>query len=166
MVVQSGVTSLGYWPANPAVKSDLPYQVNGAPVWRKFRISYNNPGLVGVASLTGNVDLPGWPPGTLIHGAFVRCGVAFNGGGTGSCTVSVGTPVSATAYVSATSVFSGAPLTVVGATQVPGTFLLVATPISNGTLRAQFVTTTQNVSQLTQGWLDLYALCSVVDIAS
>jgi hypothetical protein len=167
MAIQTTVTGLGAWPADPAVKSDRPYSVNGPPTWRRFRISYNSPGLVGVASLTGNVDLNNWPPGSLVHGAFVRCGQAFNGGGTGSCTVSVGTLVSPTVYVAATSVFSGAPLTIAGVANIaPGTFLLVATPISPATLRAQFVTTTQNVSTLTQGWLDLFVLASVAEIAS
>lgn len=145
-------------------KRDMPFDANEAPKWWQTRVSYNSPGLVGVAATTGNVDFKGIPEGSIIHGAFFRLITEFSGGSVSAITASIGSTGSPAAYATAANVFTGAgaPLTKAGVSLAPGTFL--ATPTGTGTLRVQFLSTSDNVGSLTAGQLDVYVLISTVEM--
>lgn len=107
------------------------------------------------AATTGNLDLTGFPGGMLIEGAFVFRITPFTGGGAGSATISVGSTGDAVKYVAATTVFTGSGTSIVGLTQVPGTFINSTTPTAAGTVRIALVADV-NTNLLTFGKADVY----------
>lgn len=115
------------------------------------------------AATTGNKDVTGFPGGLAIEGAFFWLITNFTGGGAGSATLSAGTTGSATAYVAATSVFTGARKAVVGVTIVPGTFLDATTPTGAGTIRFALVSDV-NTNLLTAGTVDVYVRLRAVSL--
>lgn len=120
--------------------------------------------MFSAAATTVNLDVQladpwtKFPGGIIIKGAWFVCVENWTGGSVSAATLSAGTTASATAYIAAGSVFSGTnPRAIVGATQVPGTYLgLAATPLASGTVRVQLVTTTANANALTAGKTDFF----------
>jgi hypothetical protein len=108
------------------------------------------------AATTGNLDIAGFPAGMVIKGAYAWLIANFTGGAVGSATLSIGTTGAATAYMAATSVFTGARKQLVGLTQVPGLFLNATTPTAAGTVRFALVTTVANTNALTAGAVDVF----------
>ena len=147
---------------NPKNYGDAPVQDQATMLFRK-RVYFSD---FSAAATTVNLDTqPGqtvwtqFPAGLEILGAYVSSVTNFTGGAVATATISVGTTASATAYVAATTVFSGSPKVIVGATLVPGTFLTGAGsyPYSgNATVRVQLVVTGANTSALTAGKADIY----------
>jgi hypothetical protein len=118
------------------------------------RVSFKD---FAAASTTTNLDLTGFPGSLLVEGGFISVVQLFSGGGAGSATLSVGTTVSATAFVTASNVFTGATNKIyVGAAIAPGTMLTAATDATGpGTLRIQLASNV-NTNLLTFGKADIY----------
>lgn len=133
---------------------------NSILFWK--RVSFKD---FAAASTTTNLDLTGFPGSLVVEGGFLSLVQVFAGGGAGSATLSMGTTVSATAYVTASNVFTGATNKIyVGATIVPGTMLTAATDATGpGTLRIQLVSNV-NTNLLTTGKADLYLRMRAVSI--
>jgi hypothetical protein len=125
------------------------------------------------SATTGNLDLL-VQPGIVFDEVFFILRKNFTGGAVSAATISAGTTASPTIYVLATSVFTGAsaPIGVSNAQKgsaytSPSTpFANPASPWASGTLRVQLVTTTANISALTQGWLELFVRGHLVSVRS
>lgn len=104
-----------------------------------------------------------FPAGIEIEGAGISLVENFAGGGAGAATLSVGTTSSATAYVAATSVFTGAYKRIVGAAIVPFTFLAGTGAPAVGTVRVQLITDV-NANLLTTGKADIYLKLRAVSV--
>jgi hypothetical protein len=105
------------------------------------------------------VDITNFRAAAIIEGAFLLLEQNFAGGGAGSATFSAGTTGSATAYINAANVFTGAaandPIPLTGVTLVPGTFMNATHPIQSATLRLTLACDV-NTSLLTTGILDIF----------
>jgi hypothetical protein len=125
-------------------------------MYRIVDLSFKN---FATAATTVNYDITGFTGGLLILGAFIVPRINFTGGGAATATMSVGTTGTPTAYVAATTVFSGAqPRSIVGVTQVPGTYLGgAATPLAASTVRIQLICDV-NCSLLTAGLADIFMM--------
>jgi len=143
---------------SPKHLGDMLIQDGSALLFRK-RISYRD---FSAAATTVNLDVQQvdpwtrFPAGIIIEGAGIALVENFTGGAVSAATLSVGTTSSATAYVAATSVFTGAFKTIVGAAIVPFTFLAGTGSPAVATVRVQLVTTTANADALTAGKADIY----------
>ena len=134
-------------------KTEGPWLQNDDYKWKMVHLSF---GMFLTAGLTANFDLTGFPAGCLITGAFIRNRQNWTGGAIATATLSVGSTGSPAIYVAATNVFSGAPATLVGITQAPGTFVNSANPLAAGTIRIQLVTTVGNTNALLTGSADVF----------
>lgn len=151
---------------NPKTFGDSLIMDQGSLYFRK-RISYRD---FSAAATTVNLDVQQpdpwtrFPAGIEIEGAGISLVENFTGGAVSAATLSVGTTSSATAYVAATSVFSGAYKTIVGAAIVPFTMLVGTGSPAVATVRVQLVTTTANANALTAGKADIYLKLRAVSV--
>lgn len=138
----------------------------GSLYFRK-RVYFND---FSAAATTVNLDVQQpdpwtrFPAGLEIEGAGISLVTNFTGGAVSAATLSVGTTGSATAYVAATDVFTGAYKTIKGATLVPFTMLAGTGAPAVSTVRVQLVTTTANANALTAGKADIYLKLRAVSI--
>lgn len=132
-------------------------QSDGAPRWYQYNITYK---MFSSGASPANYDLV-MPRGVLIQGAFIRNRQNWTGGSVSAATLAAGTTSSATDYIAATTVFTGAPATLVGKTLVPGTFVATTAPAS---VRVQLATTTDTPDHLTAGYADVFLLLSAVPL--
>lgn len=114
---------------------------------------------VNLDTQPGQVWTTSFPAGLEIMGAYFSVVTNFTGGAVATATLSAGTVATPTAYVAATTVFSGSPRINPGVTLVPGTFMTGAATypwVGNATLRLQLIVTVANANALTAGKADLY----------
>jgi hypothetical protein len=130
------------------------WDTDDAGQWYEQRLSWKDP-IFQVAATTINYDITGFPAGAVIVGAFFRATQNWAGGTLASATFSAGTTGAPTAYIAATSVFTGAPIVKTGTTLVPGTFVNAASPLLAGTIRTQLILSA-NGTNLTTGYIDFY----------
>jgi hypothetical protein len=139
-------------------------QANGGRKIIKRRFYFND---FNTAATTANNDTLVLPGGVVINRVVMSLIKVFSGGSVSAATISVGTTSSATAYMAATNVFTGASAS--GAVTNGGGGSLNnfaggnATPNALGTVRVQCVTTSDNASNLTAGSFDLFLELSAFD---
>ena len=111
-----------------------------------------------VAGTTANLDLTGFPGGSELIGCFFWLVSNFAGGAISACTLSVGSTGTADAYLSATTVITGATKAIGAHTAfTTGLFLGgIATPNAVSTVRVQLLLTSANATALTSGSGDLH----------
>jgi hypothetical protein len=136
------------------------FVANGATGVFTQRVYFSN---FFAAAVTGDLDLTGFPGGLIIVGAWFLLRTPFAGGAIATATISAGTTGSPALYVAAQDCFTTqaatptAPIGIVGAAQVPGTFLgTTATPLAASTIRIRLTTTVGNTNVATQGCADFY----------
>ncbi len=130
-------------------------QNESAKLWYR-RYQYGD---FATAATTLVKDVTNFPGGAIIEGAYIALIQNFTGGGNATATFSAGTTGSATAYINAVDVFTGAaafqPLMRAGATLVPGTPLNATNPAAAATVRFT-LTTSVNTNLVTAGILDVF----------
>lgn len=122
------------------------------------------------AATTVNLDVQqpapwtNFPAGLEIEGAGISLVTNFTGGAVATATLSIGTTGTPTAYVAATTVFSGAYKTIPGAAIVPFTMLVGTGSPAQATVRVQLVVTGANANALTAGKADIYLKLRAVSV--
>jgi len=150
------------------------YEIDGPSLYFRKRVYFTD---FSKAATTADLDTQAvsgqttgfpwvaFPAGLEIEGAGFYTVTLFSGGAVSAATLSVGTTGSATAYVAATNVFTGATVfACVGAAIVPFTFLHGTGVPAKSTVRVELVTTTANTSVLTAGKADIYLKLRAVSL--
>lgn len=152
------------------VKVDFPgWKTNwnagrSAGIWRT-RVGYGE--FTSVAATTGTKDFSIFPGGLMVVGAFIWVATKFLGGAISAVTLALGSTGTADLYSTAADAFANSGVILPGKTIVPGTFIGgAAAPNELGTVRLTIVSTTANLTALTQGVADIHFILRAVPLPS